>query len=206
MNTLFFSKHVLESVATKTLNLYKPNYFDLPPQAVPIEQLIENTFDLNIEYQYLTNNGRELGRTIFDDGYTPYYIMEKHCYSLLQVCSGTIMIDASLLSENKYRCLRFTLAHELAHFLVHKKIYSNKSATIYHKNEDSIYKWNEWQADFLATAILMPADQIKRCFYNLYSQYKSNSVIIAEMSVIFSVSKTAMHIRLENRGLITKEQ
>lgn len=59
----------------------------------------------------------------------------------------------------------------------------------------------EWQADALATALLMPLPQIKRSFYRLRAG-RSNEQLVAEMAQIFQVSKQAMRIRLETRNLI----
>lgn len=59
----------------------------------------------------------------------------------------------------------------------------------------------EWQADALATALLMPLPQIKRSFYRLRAG-RSNEQLVAEMAQIFQVSKQAMRIRLETHNLI----
>ena len=61
--------------------------------------------------------------------------------------------------------------------------------------------WSKWQADALATALLMPLPQIKRSFYRLRAG-RSNEQLVAEMAQIFQVSKQAMRIRLETRNLI----
>lgn len=52
---------------------------------MPIEMIIENTFQLTIEYQYLTNNARELGRMIYDSGITTYYDQDLGDYALMRV-------------------------------------------------------------------------------------------------------------------------
>ena len=59
----------------------------------------------------------------------------------------------------------------------------------------------ERQADALATALLMPIPQIKKCFYHLRSG-KSKEQLIAEMAQIFQVSKQAIQIRLEAHNLL----
>ena len=59
----------------------------------------------------------------------------------------------------------------------------------------------EWQADALATALLMPLPQIKRSFYRLRAG-RSNEQLVAEMAQIFQVSKQAMRIRLETIRLV----
>ena len=59
----------------------------------------------------------------------------------------------------------------------------------------------ERQADALATALLMPLPQIKKCFYRLRSG-RTMEQIVAEMAQIFEVSKQAMQIRLQSHNLM----
>ena len=59
----------------------------------------------------------------------------------------------------------------------------------------------ERQADTLASALLMPLPQIKKCFYRLRIG-RTDEQLIAEMANIFEVSKQAMQIRLKSRNLI----
>ena len=66
MATVFYRPQALETIARRTLNEYDPMYLNGSPRAVPIETIIEKTFGLRIEYQYLTNDARELGRMIYD--------------------------------------------------------------------------------------------------------------------------------------------
>lgn len=53
----------------------------------------------------------------------------------------------------------------------------------------------------LASALLMPLPQIKKCFYRLKIG-RTDEQLIAEMANIFEVSKQAMQIRLKSRNLI----
>ena len=197
MSLIYFRPQALETIARKALMEYSPSYLNWEPQAAPIEKIIEDVYGLSIEYKYLTNNARELGRMIYDDGITTYFNKEKDDYELLRVNAGTMLIEASLLEdENCYGRLRFTLAHELAHWLIHKKIFSGtgEAAALYNANKDD--DATEWQANYLATAILMPNGQIKRCFYALRPKCKGQAQFVCEMAKVFEVSKKAMEIRL----------
>ena len=200
MSAHYLSNSVLETVVKNALSAYDPDYCILEPQPVPIEKIIENTFGLYIDYVYLTNNGREFGRVVFDDGFTTFYSMDRHRYELITVEGGTIMIDATLLVNGQQGRLRFTLAHELAHYLIHKKIFegSGISAALMEPEEINVY---EYQANILASYLLMPGEQIKRCYYE-HCTGKKESEIINLMSSIFDVSKTSMRIRLHEKGLI----
>ena len=100
--------------------------------------------------------------------------------------------------------LRFTCAHELGHWVLHQKLYSGTGDVAAYEGKTSLDESHglvEWQADALATALLMPLPQIKRSFYRLRAG-RSNEQLVAEMAQIFQVSKQAMRIRLETIRLV----
>lgn len=168
--------------------------------AIPIEQLIE-ALGLDIDYQYLTKNGDSiLGKLICMDGYTPYYDMELHQYMLLKVKANTILVEVRLAEQENQGRYRFTLAHELAHWLIHRELYiSQKSEAAFSDGaNDAIEK----QADYLASAILMPLASVKRYYYTLMGKGYSTSDLINIMATHFGVSKQAMQIRLQSHKLI----
>jgi len=199
----YFSKSTLEALARKTLRKLHPNYLNREPQAVPLEQLIEDVFGLSIEYMRLTESGDELGRMIYDNGYTTRFNPETDNYELVKVTAGTILIDDRLLaSPNLHGRFRFTLAHELGHWIVHKEHFTGTGiAAAAHElsaaDDDAI----EWQANYLAQAILMPLGQVKRGFYRLRMQ-STERTTIHTLAHAFEVSKQAMEIRLQERNLI----
>ena len=202
MSVIYYRPQVLETIARQTLCKYDCGYLNQAPAAVPIEMIIENTFQLTIEYQYLTNNARELGRMIYDSGITTYYDQDLGDYALMRVQAGTMLIDASLLTNELYGRLRFTLAHELAHYIIHKGIFcgTGVAAALYDNNADE--DMMEWQANYLARAMLMPNGQVKRCFYKSRSSCRCESEFVKRLASIFEVSKQAMKIRLKDFGLI----
>ena len=139
MATVFYRPQALETIARRTLSEYDPMYLNGSPRAVPIETIIEKTFGLRIEYQYLTNDARELGRMIYDSGITTYYNRDIMDYALMRVEGGTMLIEAALLEDEKsYGRLQFTLAHELAHYIIHKQIFSGTgvAAALYNNDTD----------------------------------------------------------------------
>ena len=159
MATVSYRPQALETIARRTLSEYDPMYLNGSPRAVPIETIIEKTFGLRIEYQYLTNDARELGRMIYDSGITTYYNRDIMDYALMRVEGGTMLIEAALLEDEKsYGRLRFTLAHELAHYIIHKQIFSGTGVAAALYNNDTDEDATEWQANYLAKAILI-ADQ-----------------------------------------------
>ena len=94
MKKAYYREQALERIARDVITAYDPKLYYGPPTAIPIEDIIEAQ-GLVLEYQYLRNNGRVLGETIFDDGLTAIYDRENHRYDLLPVKGGTILIDRS---------------------------------------------------------------------------------------------------------------
>ena len=187
------------------ITAYDPRLYYGSPVAIPIEDIIEAQ-GLVLEYQYLRNNGRVLGETIFDDGLTAIYDWENHRYDLLPVKGGTILIDCSLCEEEASTGrLRFTCAHELGHWLLHKKLFSGTGEGAAMMTEANIIRAQnstlEIQANLLGSILLMPLPQVKRCFYQLQSG-RERQQLVADMAGIFQVSKQAMRIRLENHHLL----
>jgi len=198
---LYFKTATLECIARKTLAQYDPSYLNLPPQAVPIERIIENIFGLNIGYMRLTVAGDELGRMIYDDGYTTRFNPEKDDYELVRVQAGTILIESLLVNDLKqYGRYRFTLAHELGHWLLHKQLFAGTGIAAATYGTDSLTDDSaEWQANYIAKAILMPVGQVKRGFHGMREPNKNKIIKLAD---IFEVSKQAMKIRLNELGLV----
>jgi len=200
MTRIYYQEQALENIARQVLCSYDSALYYGPPSAVPIEEIIES-HGVSLEYQYLRKNGSILGKTIFDTGLEAVYDMENHAYTLFPVSAGTILIDASLCEEDASTGrLRFTCAHELAHWVLHKKLYTGtgESAALLASSSESNM---EVQANMLGSAILMPIAQIKRCFYQLRRGRKDRQ-LIDDMADVFQVSRQAMRIRLANHHLL----
>lgn len=101
MKKAYYREQALERIARDVITAYDLRLYYGPPTAIPIEDIIEAQ-GLVLEYQYLRNNGRVLGETIFDDGLTAIYDRENHRYDLLPVKGGTILIDCSLSAKRKH--------------------------------------------------------------------------------------------------------
>lgn len=201
MNKIYYSEQVLERIARHVITTYDSRLYFSDPTAIPIEEIIEAQ-GLVLEYQYLRNNGRVLGQTVFDDGWTPVYDMENHRYDFLAVKAGTILIDSSLCEESVTTGrLRFTCAHELAHWLLHKQQFkgTGENAALLSANvSDSTL---EVQANKLGAMLLLPLPQVKRSFYK-YSMWVSGDKLVAEMAALFQVSRQAMRICLDQHNLL----
>lgn len=160
----YYTEQTMESIARRVLDAYDERLYRGQPRAIPIEDLIER-HGLTLEFQYLRKNGRILGKTVFDTGLEAVYDMELGEYTLFPVKAGTILIDASLCEEETSTGrLRFTEAHELSHWILHKGLYTGtgESAALQPAVRETSM---EIQANMLGSALLMPMPMVKRCFY-----------------------------------------
>ena len=124
--------------------------------------------------------------------------------------SGRIVCDAEgrcriivNMAERPQR-KRFTAAHELAHFLLHRDLLDARGhldrlfdeAAM--RNPDSpLSHKHEVQANRFAADLLMPAAEIR-------ADYDPRTDNVAELAKRFDVSKKAMTIRLKSLGLIDR--
>ena len=144
----------IETIGRKILQEYDPALLDGPPQAVPIETIIETKFDLTLEYHCLRKNGSILGETIFDEGAAILYDQDEKRYRLIAVKAGTILVEERLCVDRLLGRLRFTCAHELGHWVLHQKLYSGTGDVAAYEGKTSLDESHglvEWQADALAT-------------------------------------------------------
>lgn len=93
---------------------------------------------------------------------------------------------------------RFTVAHEIAHYLLHRKYIGSGIS------DDALYRSSlsdarEAQANRLAADILMPEKQV-RCIYSV-EMHRSGQDLVYSMAKRFQVSEAAMRIRLDQLQL-----
>jgi Zn-dependent peptidase ImmA (M78 family) len=190
----------LEAIARKVLKGYDPALLFGLPAAVPIEKIAE-WLGLNIEYQCLRKNGLILGETVYDKTFLPVFNIDKNRYELIFVNDNTILLDESLLDSRYEGRLRFTCAHELAHWLLHKDLFTGMRQIAAQGNlrkSSEEHPIAERQADYLATALLMPTGQVKRAFHAVRDTPKP----ITTLAALFEVSKQTMSIFLKGHGLL----
>lgn len=90
---------------------------------------------------------------------------------------------------------RFTIAHELGHFILHKNLVENQKGSIfYRKDFDNYSDALEQQANQFAASLLMPERVIKELWDVFHS--------IDPIADILRVSKQALLIRMTALGVI----
>jgi Zn-dependent peptidase ImmA (M78 family) len=125
-------------------------------------------------------------------------------------CSGVLLRngDAAVIGVNYSHPpnrQRFTIAHELGHFVLHKgqKYIDKGMATVQFRNSESSTgtQAEERDANQFAAALLMPAEWVRREFEKHPFDLGDDEAING-MCRLFGVSSQAMSFRLVNLGLL----
>jgi len=125
----------------------------------------------------------------------------------------------SYMSDKYYRRIRFSLAHELGHFVLHKDFFESlkiKSIEDYYRFYNEVpndqYRFLEDQANKFAGYLLIPYEIMKKHRDRLLAEYQKKLIgtdlenididlsdyIVGDMTDIFNVSTQAMEIGLKN--------
>ena len=205
-------------------------------QPVDIDTLAVDGLFLNVEHKTLGYDDGVLGVTAFHDVDDIPCLDDMYRPTTTSMKEGTVLIHSWLMGYQNRPRRRFTVAHECSHWILHRSFHSpdNQKFTFrtqkwspyiacrssdiekkYHQlktDED----WEEWQADTLAAALLMPLVPFRwaagRLVQKCGRRYLTDKVtreyieIIEEVADEFKVSKTAAEIRMKQLGFIQKEQ
>lgn len=156
---------------------------------VDIERLLETKYEIIIDIHY---NLQGIG------------VM---AYMLIQ--GKRLFVDDKLIDARFGKRYRFTLAEELAHFIIHKDIYKDCKNLDERIEKDSLLTGQEqWfletNAKALASAILMPKaifeNRIEQLFSTIGNDPKHTQSIINILAQDFDVNPQAIRRRLINLG------
>ena len=236
------SRDDMDEIAKMILDKYMPQVLN-NPVSVNTSYLAEEYYGLLIEKRNITKDKSILGLISFGPNKLSFYDKEMQPIEEY-VDDGTMFIDLSLSEEQQRARYRFTITHELAHWLIHRSYHSatnqqyqlrkynpkgfiapkapnyiacrsvniEKGGRVSGEMNDS--DWEEWQADNLAAAILMPKETFHWAALNAlkYADVNGSYVYIngsnsinskKKMMILDFVAKTyevsyqAAHIRLE---------
>jgi Zn-dependent peptidase ImmA (M78 family) len=164
---------------------------------------MERVYGLKLDFQFIRNNGRVLGETVFEDTVVPIYErVNNEGYKLMLVEAGTVIIDASLINNRSDGRFRYTCAHELAHWVIHKELYTQSGETAAMTEAARSSEADnaiEWQADRLGSYLLMPKGVVKMAFHHSRGQRSVVDLLAGQ----FGVSHKAMEIRLNEMRLLS---
>ena len=133
-------------------------------------------------------------------------------YDLGETVSGMLLIKEGdgIISYNPSESMvrqRFTIAHELGHFLLHKKtqdVFVDKLFQVHFRNENSATGQDnqELEANAFAAAILMPKDLLQTEIQSHHFDL-GDETAMKELAKLFSVSLQAMTFRMVNLGFFS---
>jgi hypothetical protein len=187
---------------------------------IPIEEFAVNHLGLRLVYTRLSNNGESLGITTYADTDIE---LNRYCRKeKIHVLKDTILLDECLQDSQDWQHTergrkRFTIAHECAHHIIHRKEPEHRQTELQQKycsrsfsvgEMKSLDDWSEWQANALAAALLMPKKYIslllrgRRITYFGKRLNHPDKFIFDDMCYRFGVSKTALTLRLKQLDCI----
>ncbi|MDY6950598.1 MAG: ImmA/IrrE family metallo-endopeptidase [Thermodesulfobacteriota bacterium] len=202
-------------VSSDLLARYKESSGKTVSPPIPVDDIIERLLGITLKYDDL--------RSILGvpDVLGATWIKERR-----------IVIDENLWAEGSQGRRFFTMAHEVGHWCIHRKMLSGL-ATRKTSVPDIVCRQSgarargEWQADHFAANLLMPEAYVKMAFgqalsltpitiYNYRSMAPTSLFMldpawehvgkiagaVIEEGGFTNVSKTAMRIRLEELGLL----
>lgn len=117
--------------------------------------------------------------------------------------SAVIAVN-SAQHENRQR---FTIAHEIGHFVLHKRTerHFDEDFRIDYRNlvSSEATQRNEIEANAFAAALLMPEGFLKKDFLRMEADEIDADHAIPTLAVRYKVSRRAMELRLLNLGFIS---
>ena len=164
------SRNDIETISEKFVKAY----FELPEikksqvYRIEPELMLEKVLGLTIEYMHLSYDGSILGMTSFGElGVQVFENNDDEAFFFLD--GKTVLVESDLNYDNNLKGRKnFTLMHEGSH-QIFKMLFPNdygiteKSAGVHYYKATAdteksriITDWEEWQANTLAAAILLP--------------------------------------------------
>ncbi len=214
-----YSPAQLEDKANELLRQFDAERLTMT-KPIDVYAVIEQCLDVPYDWKYITPDQSIWGMTFFKPGYQwvwpePRFIdgmrPEKAFFE-----QGTILIDSFLTELPDRGPENFTVMHEVFHQVLHKRCFAHASCDYKHetrrenlnlrtgKKYPSSLEICEYQANFCAACFLMPRVPVTAMFHRLTSSEQNGFIdesVVAEMAAAFSVSKSAMRIRLQSLGL-----
>jgi len=201
------------------------------PKEIDIDRFITKYLRLKLDYRFLSHCGVYLGTTVFQETYSlPVFNPDTQSAEFSHVDAGTIIIDSSLLADNQEHRYRFTMGHEGGHSILHPNYYLNtignnnresKAAYVRCRSDFSVskkcsqqYTYHlsdkmrlEQQANYLASAILMPRCTVKMALCRMPNRGQNlwGYRAVVHLSEIFNVSQEAAFYRLKALNYIDKD-
>ncbi len=199
----------INDIAQGVVNRYRA-LKSQPCVNVNIEELLYHLYGFKIEFFNLSKDGSILG--VYSSLPVSLFVSQNGKKCFIELDGKTALIEESLLKNNIGR-KNFTIAHEGAHYIL-----NDVSGKVWFLRNESdcdkaIIDWSEWQANTLASCILMPEDSVRYLFGKFYCAEHIEKISpftkeyfapFEAMADFFGVSKQALGIRLKKLGLVNE--
>ena len=237
-------KEDFDDIAFMVLKEYQPIMLT-KAQPLDVDDFIYERLFLDMKTARLSVDGRILGVIAFDD--TTYDGFDSYGRPIeIHMPVGTILLEESLMNDPHHvGRQRFTKMHEASHWICHRQYHvplegrnyefrvkddtrsiACRMERIEHPGQSegasrkwSDIEWEEWQADNMAAALLMPKVtfiQAVREVMASYGIYDGNPLywendltvshrIVDDLKSIYNVSKSAVELRMVRCGLLVRE-
>jgi Zn-dependent peptidase ImmA (M78 family) len=124
--------------------------------------------------------------------------------ALIRNDDSVVIAVNSAQHENRQR---FTIAHEIGHFLLHEgtKVHFDEDFRVNYRNAASseAIDTDEIEANRFAAALLMPQDFLRKDLLRLKADDQNIEKVIQSLAVRYKVSSRAMELRLVNLGFVS---
>lgn len=227
-NVPVLSKNDIDNIGERLVEDFCPQALTSPME-IDVDRFLTRYLGMEQDFQYLSHCGMYLGMTVFNDTdkvvvYNPQHNRAEY----ISARAGTVIIDNNLLDEKQEHRYRFTVGHEAAHGVLHPCYfaYNPNQLTLFGTDyipmiqcrvdntrncKKPVACWTdsdrmEWQANRLSSAILMPKKMVIAVAQR--AERRSNNVNAALEAVVstFNVSNEAACYRLQDLGLVLKNE
>lgn len=215
----YLSRSRLEGRAERILNRFQPDCLSRP-KFTPLVEIANRLqtehgvpFRFDMDLGYTADGDKILGRFHFK--------------------TRTVFVDAALDDEDPR--FHFTLAHEIAHLVLHAKLIPKSDDAAISDTRRDLYldrlhagspprDWIEWQANTLAAAIVLPRQTVRiavviaqealgitRSLGTVYvddqpGNKRDAQQVLRSLQDTYRVSRTAARIRLRELGILVEER
>lgn len=228
-NLPILSREDIDYYAERLVADFAPELVERPGE-LDIDRFLTKHLGLNLDFHRLSHNGVFLGMLVFGDtSRLPVFDPQVGQAKYVSVSANTVIIDESLLLAEAEQRYRFTGAHEAGHGVFHKDFYcfDKNQLSFFDQSEDvPIVKcrsatvqssdgnakgllltdndWMEWQANYFASALLMPKSMVKALAEEADADiFIRDFYLVKSVAETFNVSRTAAEHRLTSLGLMT---
>ncbi len=218
----YLSRAEIEDISEGLIETYSKVKGNSDMEYVDIVDLAEKILGLKLEFvSFAEEDPNKVG--FLSDGKAPILIHMNGKRRLTTFPKKTVLISTSLQEESERGRRRFTIAHEVAHYILNKLnptiekacFHTEYSGVKQYTKEELVrlFASTEWQADALAASLLMPKSVMRRALtkftnkkpikrYGDATFSQEDKETLRRLANVLGVSVTALLIRLKNLNMI----